>query len=469
MMTYMQEQEQPENMEGVSAREHTEQNIFDHIEQSIDNQDMEKMMSLLSHMRQNEDAWASCHNNIDFAGVLESFLFSIPNENNSLRNEQQVILSHFLAIINPLLVIPTLIRMHDIPQVDLTIVHNLCMEGNHEALSLLLNQLHPTIASREASRLAWLDVDYMDDRAIVYQSDNYYTPMHAAWNGMIFERDVQGDFAKDHIPTSLAGEWANDGEWANLWKTSMYLLLAFDGLSLDLNTADSNDWNIVHSITRYGFGAHATLMWVALRLYPHLAQEYDHDENLALHLAVKQQIFCRSHKSLGGPCTGTCEGNKRCPHGDQPSQSNENGPVPMDMDVVTETDNITEHEKSPISMILESYPFAASGFDKDGRLPLHLLLIHHEENKALLDSINDRFNDVYSSGQGPTTRHKYEMNTLTIVKEMVEANPRALDWLEPSTGLPPFMFAASAPTMSLDIVYTLLLENPIILESYTRN
>ncbi len=469
MMTFVQEQQQSGIMAMECVSEDVEQSILEHLEQSIDNQDMEKMMSLLSRIRQSHDTWAFFHNDIDFAGVLESFLFSIPNENNRNRNEQQDILRLFLAIINPMLVIPSQTPTSDITQADLTIVHNLCMEGKHEALNMLLGQHHPHIASREASRPAWLNVDYMDDRAIVYQSDNYYTPMHAAWNGMLFERDVEGDFAKDNVPSSLAGEWANDGEWANVWKTSMYLLLAYDGLSLDLNHVDSDHWNVLHSITRYGFGAHSTLMWLGLKLYPHLAQEYDHDGNLALHLAAKQQIYCRSHKSVGGPRTPPCETNKPHLNGDHPSLSNEHGPVPMDIEIETESDNIAEYEKSPISMIIQSYPLAASVFDKDDCVPLHLLLIHHEENKALLDAINERFKDVYISGHGPTTRHMYEMDTLSIVKEMVEANPHALEWLEPSTGLPPFMFAASAPTMPLDVVYTLLSENPIVLESYTRS
>ena len=121
---------------------------------------------MLSYISRSNDLSRSQHSR-EIIDVLEYFLFSIPNEDSENEFEMKEIVFLFLSCVDPSSIIPSLLMRHehmsdDDSFEDLTIIHNLCMENKHEALKILLNQVHPEIASVEVRRLAFLSVDHVE-------------------------------------------------------------------------------------------------------------------------------------------------------------------------------------------------------------------------------------------------------------------------------------------------------------------
>lgn len=435
--------------------------IFEYLQLSVVEHNWGQLKYMLSYISRSNDLSGSQHYR-EIIDVLEYFLFSIPNDDSENKHEMKEIVFLFLSCVDPCLVIPSLLMRHEQDSQyltnnmsdndsfeDLTIIHNLCMENKHEALKILLNQVHPKIASFEVGRSAFLSVDHAESDKLLHL-DLFRTPMHAAWDGILFRCNIQEIFTKVQAPCDL-----ND-EWMHLWKTSVYLLLAFDGKPLDLSLSESTFWNILHVIIRYGHRAHAAVMWTCLRLYPHLASLFDRNGDLSLHIACKQQLFNRcmpaNKNHLGRTVSSTSTKD------DAFSLSSFNPAPKLDELNEIQLEETRQWEQSTISMLLECYPFAASVTNREGRLPLHLLLMNNEDNKALLH---------LSEGGG--NNGMQIMESLPDVKAMIEANPRALDSIDPVSGLHPFMLAAVSNTIPLDIVYFLLSESPIVLDGFTHN
>ena len=111
---------------------------------------------------------------------------------------------------------------------------------------------------------------------------------------------------------------------------------------------------------------------------------------------------------------------------------------------------------NPLFLCSSNVTLSASVHNREGRLPLHLLLIHNEDYSA--------FQHSFDSGRNTGIK----MESLPDVKAMIEANPRALDSIEPVSGLHPFMLAAVNNTIPLDIVCLLLSRNPVVLNGFMR-
>ena len=146
-------------------------------------------------------------------------------------------------------------------------------------------------------------------------------------------------------------------EWRDLWNTTVCLLLAFDHKPIDLDY--TRNWNILHVISRYGHRIDDAVMLLALKLHPQFAYAISSDGNLVLHEAAKSQIRYRSHRRHWN-APGTRYNKKT--H----EEECDNPPRP-----------VINHVLGPTLRLLESNTSAASVFDRDGRLPLHLALIHY--------------------------------------------------------------------------------------------
>ena len=114
-------------------------------------------------------------------------------------------------------------------------------------------------------------------------------------------------------------------------------------------------------------------------------------------------------------------------------------------------------------MILQKDPQSAAIPNKDGSLPLHQFILHHDANavkkleqKAYYDYCisNDSFDG-------------YRMGSFATVKALTCEHPLALTVPDFKTGLHPFLLAASMKTISLDVIYFLLSENPFYIVSHS--
>ena len=125
-------------------------------------------------------------------------------------------------------------------------------------------------------------------------------------------------------------------------------------------------------------------------------------------------------------------------------------------------------------MLLMQDQSVAFMLDTNGRLPLHLALIYHRPNREILAAIiaanneseeTDNYNeDAHEEeGSAATGAGDYIIYSVPLIKALVRANPKALGHAEPSTGLYPFLLAASNDTSStLDMVFFLLYSNPSV-------
>ena len=390
------------------------------------------------------------------------------------------------------------------------LIHHLCIENKHIALALLLRTLDPSVASSEVQKVAHIIFDYEEiinstttsaghtQSLSVYRNLNvYHTPLQAAWAGTLLDEKRFGNLDKIHHYDDLTDVQAD------LWKTTVYLLLAFDGKPISLDFATGGDFNILPVISRYGFRCYDTVMMMALRLYPGLAQsaaaaaaagashtieadgrndcdDCDPDLDVAdrscefpLHEACKHQICYR-------PAAAPAAANKV------------DVPVATEVTEGTETeggDNNPHHSPHlsfnrtsglpvrcvdfPAIMVLKQYQSAAFRLDTNGRLPLHLALIHHRRNRERLAAIATKESGEKDDNSDDSSIYEeegsaaggvdddYIIYSVPLIKALVQTNPKALEHAEPSTGLYPFLLAASNDTSStLDMLFFLVYSNP---------
>ena len=314
---------------------------------------------------------------------------------------------------------------------DSTLIHNLCMENKHKALAMLLRNIDPQVATREVQRVAFIRLDY--DEKIGGQSsyqdfDAYYSPMQAAWCSMLFDSESLDQLKNVHHLDDLTEEWRD------LWNTTVYLLLAFDGKPIDLEHATNDNWNILDVISRFGHRIDQEVMLLALKLYLRFAREISPNGSLTLHEAAKIQISYKNRRQTSATTVYRKTDNLNCP--------------------------VTRRVSMSFSKLLESNTSAASVFDRGGRLPLHLALQYCKRNQQEMFSMKRQECDSHSVDG-------YELQSVPMIEALVAANPEALNCVEPSTGLCPFLLAASDNTAVLDIVFSLLYLNPTVLQNST--
>jgi len=93
--------------------------------------------------------------------------------------------------------------------------------------------------------------------------------------------------------------------------------------------------------------------------------------------------------------------------------------------------------RSMVQYLLQQAPGSANIEDRDGRLPLHLAIVHGSDLKSVVDPI-------------------------------LVAAPQDIAASDPLTNLKPFMLAASNDYTTLDVVYRLLVIDPSLLETTLR-
>jgi hypothetical protein len=114
--------------------------------------------------------------------------------------------------------------------------------------------------------------------------------MQAAWCSMLFDSESLDQLKNVHHLDDLTEEWRD------LWNTTVYLLLAFDGKPIDLEHATSGNWNILDVISRFGHRIDQEVMLLALKLYLRFAREISPNGSLTLHEAAKIQISFTNSK-----------------------------------------------------------------------------------------------------------------------------------------------------------------------------
>jgi len=93
--------------------------------------------------------------------------------------------------------------------------------------------------------------------------------------------------------------------------------------------------------------------------------------------------------------------------------------------------------------------------DKNGRLPLHLILVSNDKTLQQYKMLKRQQHD-FDSECG------FTLNIEQSVDELLHAYPSAIEARDPLTGLLPFMLAASIRSMPLDVIYKLLIRNPTL-------
>ena len=343
--------------------------ILDKLYDSFAKQNWNNVIILLSTNSSDLPAYSD-----ELIDVFENFLFRIDYTNliDSLDGETVVneIIQLFLHSTSSSLyqiLFPSL--PYDRHVEEPTLIHKLCIENKHKALAFLLRNIDPQVAAKEVKRVAFTRLDYAEEingQSIYHTSDAYHTPIQAAWSGMIF------DTKRTSLDKKLKNvNHVNDlsEEWRDLWNTTVCLLLAFDHKPIDLDYAATSNWNILHAISRYGHRIDDAVMLLALKLHPQFAYAISSDGNLALHEAAKHQICYRSHRRHWN-APGTRDNKKT--H----EEECDDPPRPVINRVL-----------GPALRLLESNTSAASIFDRDGRLPLHLALIHYERNQEEMSSM----------------------------------------------------------------------------------
>lgn len=99
-------------------------------------------------------------------------------------------------------------------------------------------------------------------------------------------------------------------------------------------------------------------------------------------------------------------------------------------------------------------------------------MMYHKPNQEMLAAIANNGNiekdDEDEDEEGSTATEVddfFIIYSVPLVKALVQTNPKALEHNEPSTGLCPFLLAASDDTSTLDMVFFLLCSNTSILVS----
>ncbi len=315
-----------------------------------------------------------------------------------------------------------------------TVMHNLCIENKHTALAMLLRNLDPKVAAREVRRVAFIQLDYTYEnkmkRETIYKNFNAnVSTIQAAWCSNMFDRENKGQFETINDIHDLTDEMQN------LWKTTVYLLLAFDCKPIDLGYATNSNWNILDAIHRFGHRIDEEVILLALKLYPKLSWKFSSTGKLPLHEAAKIQI------------TYQHERQKHCTE------------VDRNIDICAGCP-VNHCTCQSFCGLIKINPAAASTHDRDGKLPIHLCLQHCRRNQ-------DDFLEMKDQEQDSSSLDDYTLQSFNMIKALVKANPTALHCVEPFTKLCPFLQATSHNSAPLDICFYLLLSDPTILQNLT--
>ena len=402
----------------------------------------------------------------EFMNIFETLLFSINNEDTNCHEMSDTIrlllthinhLRHFSTFQYSPYLDKSLVSegCHE----ESTVIHHLCMEQKHLALALLFSNLHPHIAAREAQKVAYIRVDYSENingQEIYHDLEFNHSPIQAAWEGMLFDTENVNKLKNIHCFDDLTGEWKD------LWITTVYLLQASDGKPIGMT--GNEDWNILHALARYGHDkVHSAVIWLAVRLNPRFVLEPNNEGNLPLHEATRSQVYYKCHKSIYKLGLKGSTGVKSPSSCDPVQKTSFHGGVTQaeswnDLCLFLEKEAfVMNQDLSPLLMLLDVYPHAASLYDHDYRLPLHLMLIHHKTSHHRWLSVKE--SREYDDDE---CIDRYGMDSLNVAKALILSNPRSLNCIEPLTGLYPFMLAASGDTTTgLDMVFTLLSAKPV--------
>ena len=326
-----------------------------------------------------------------------------------------------------------------------TLVHNLCMENKHEALAMLLRNMNPLDAKKGVQRVSSMSFDVTDegegegsgDHSIYHDVNVWHTPMQTAWSGKLMDKQGLEELQMIHDFNDLTRELED------LWMTTVILLLAFDCKPIYYNYAISGtrnkEWNVLHVLSNYGPRSYDATMMLALKLHPQLAEQISCDGCLPIHEACKNQI---SYGMRQRPKNGKMDAPSKANHCQLPENS----------------------FGSPALMLLNANKSAAFSRDPNGRLPLHLTILHHRENEETYKTIQFQERECECECEEwesqSTSKADYELDIIPVIEGMIAANPSALECPEPSTGLSPVLFAASGNVSGLDTIFTLLSHNP---------
>ena len=332
-----------------------------------------------------------------------------------------------------------------------TLVHNLCMENKHEALAMLLRNMNPLDAKKGVQRVSNMSFEVTDegegsgDHSIYHDVNVWHTPMQAAWSGKLMDKQGLEELHMIHDFNDLTRELED------LWMTTVILLLAFDSKPIYYNYAISGtrnkEWNVLHVLSNYGPRSYDATMMLALKLYPQLAEQISCDGCLPIHEACKNQISYGMRQRPKNDTKLLC------------------GTMEMDVPSKLKHCRLPENSSgSPALMLLNANKSAAFSRDPDGRLPLHLTILHHRENEETYKTIQFQERECECEWESQSkSKADYELDIIPVIEGMIAANPSALECPEPSTGLCPVLFAASGNVSGLDTIFTLLSHNPTAL------
>ena len=343
------------------------------------------------------------------------------------------------------------------------IMHELCLDNKHGAIRLLLSSLPKNVAALEAQRLDYMYIEYMsDDQApgeeAITGFEFVHSPLQAAWEGTLF--DSHGQHALDSIST-LEDLRSSDHhkDITNLWRCTMHLLCSVEGCyPLEENNGDNVTWPLLHAIARIGCKGHAAIMWLALKLYPHLIRLKDEHGNLPIHVAAQNSLHYLSQRSQ----QDTGDSLKKIEVDDDKNVESTMTPTESFLAKGLVPKKLKRWQQPPIIMILQKDPQSAAIPNKDGSLPLHQFILHHDAN-AVKKLEQKAYHDHCMSND---SFDGYHMGSFATVKALTCEHPLALTTPDFKTGLHPFMMAASMKTIPLDVIYFLLSENPFYIVSH---
>lgn len=357
----------------------------------------------------------------------------------AVRKAPEFLLPMLMECIDLRHIFPSMRSEYDRNRVYYTpLLHNVCLDHKHEAVALVLHSLGPENARKEASRFDHVHLLLGQDKHH-WDYEFLYTPIQSAWETMLVE-----DF-----PQVLENVASLEDLWSplhlnllNLWLTSMYLLMAMDGQPITpLHKHRPTYWSVTHAIARAGHRMHSAVMWLALLLYPESISSKDADGNCVLHIIASNSIYYRSlvhhHQQLCAEASSFMEMHTQA----------------------WEQTSFHAWEQSPLQMILSKGKIHASIPDKNGRLPLHLLLVSYEKNQEQYAMLKNQQRDFDSEGG-------FTLNVQDSIDALLNAFPTAIEARDPLTGLLPFMLAASVRSMPLDIIYNLLIRDPTLVNSW---
>ena len=338
------------------------------------------------------------------------------------------------------------------------LMHELCLDNKHEAIRLLLSSLPRNVAALEAQRLDYMYIEYMSEETIS-GFEFVHSPLQAAWEGTLF--DTNGQHALDSISTIEDLRNDDHKDITALWRSTMHLMRSVEGYHpLKENNGDKVAWPLLHAIARLGCKGHAAIMWLALKLYPHLIRLKDEHGNLPIHVAAQNSLHYLSQRSQQD---NEQDALKNIEGDDDNFFESMRTPTESFLAKGLVPKKLKRWQQPPIIMILQKDPQSAAIPNKDGSLPLHQFILHHDANAVKILEQKAYHDHCISSN----SFDGYHMGSFATVKALTCEHPLALTTPDFKTGLHPFLLAASMKTISLDVIYFLLSENPFYIVSHS--